>query len=369
MRLTGGRLVRMMLAVLVLVAGALSYVTWGVHLYDRYRLAYANYQVEAAGACGTLITWSPPSDVLTALYVNQPNFLTVRYRSPRPQPLRLTLSIPHFTQEQSFDVEGTAAFHALAFRPPLVDPNVLDTLVGPHARDEQIMLQVRSANGHLCDTSTPVRLESRQMMLWQDTSGNDLSSYLAGWVTPQAAVIDTLVGRSAQRLTQHPGDYPAASALSGYDGGRASPHAVVDQVNAVFDTLQFDYHVHYVNENIPFLQSASQLIQLPKDVLSSVAPTGMCVETTAIMASAVERMGMRPLIVIVPHHAFLGVALGTTPQSPVAFWETSNLNGGVTGAQANVDGDGEYNRLHRQGQILRTIDVTQERQQGIEPIE
>lgn len=369
MRLTGGRLVRAAIAALVLIAGASGYVTWGTRLYSQYRLAYANYQVTVDNACGTLITWSPPAAVLTAFYVNQPNFLVVRYRSPHPQPLRLTLSIPHFTQEQNFDVQGTAAFHSLAFRPPLIDPNVLDTLVGPHARGEQIVLKVRSANGNLCDTSAPVRLESRQKMLWQDASGNDLSRYLAGWVTPQATVIDTLVGRIAQRLTQHPGDYPAATALAGYDGGRASPRAVIDQVNAVFDTLQFEYHVHYVNENIPYQQSASQLIQLPKDVLSSAAPTGMCVETTAIMASAVERMGMRPFIVIVPNHAFLGVALGAGPQSQVAYWETSNLNGGVTGAQANIDGDGEYNLFQRQGQILRTIDVGQERQQGVEPIE
>jgi hypothetical protein len=292
----------------------------------------------------------------------------VRFRSPHPQALRLTLSIPRFTQEQSFDVQAGPAFRAQAFKPPLADPAVLDTLVGPHARDAQTVLRVKSGS-ETCDTSQPVRLESRQLMQWQNAAGDDQSGYLAGWVTPQADVISTLVGRSAQRLAQNPSWYPDATALYGYNGGQSSQQAVRDQVNAIFDTLQFAYHVHYVDENIPFQSSSTQLVQLPKDVLGSSAPTAMCVETTALMASAVERAGMRPYIVIVPHHAFLGVALGKDPSAPIGYWETSDLNGGVRGDQANVHGDTEYNQFKQQGQILRVIDIAQQRQRGIEPIE
>ncbi len=141
-------------------------------------------------------------------------------------------------------------------------------------------------------------------------------------------------------------------------------------MNALFDTLQFQSHVHYVDENyVPYQQGGSQLIQLPKDVLSTTPPTGMCVETTVLMASAVERIGLRPFIVIVPQHAFLGVALGVAPDAPLAYWETSDLNGGVRGDQANVHGESEYNQFHSKDQILRVVDVEQERQLGIEPIE
>jgi hypothetical protein len=371
MRWNGGPLVRFAAVGLALLVAASSYVAVGLHLYGRYQLAYSNYQVDPAGKCGVLITWSPPSDVFTAFYVNQPEFLVARYRSPHPQQLRLTLSIPHFTQEQSFDVKGSPAFRPQSFQPPLSDPTVLDTLVGPHARDAQIVLRVRTENGTICDTSWPVRLESRQIMQWQDAAGNDQSHYLAGWVTPQADVISTLVGRVAQWLGQNPRSYPAASALtgSGYDGGQASPRAVIDQVNAIFDTLQFVYHVHYVDENVPYQQNGTQLIQLPKDMLGSAAPTGMCVETTLLMASAVERMGMRPFVIIVPHHAFLGVALSPAPDAQLAYWETSDLNGGIKGDQATIHGKTEYNMFHQSSQILRVIDIERARQQGIEPIE
>jgi hypothetical protein len=53
----------------------------------------------------------------------------------------------------------------------------------------------------------------------------------------------------------------------------------------------------------------------------------------------------------------------------LAYWETSDLNGGVNGDQASVHGKSEYNQFQQRGQILRVIDIQQQRQQGIEPIE
>jgi hypothetical protein len=309
--------------------------------------------------------------MFTAFYANQPSLLDVRYSSSSPQPLRLTLSIPQFTQPQSFDVHSGTNFQSQTFKPPLISPGVLDTLVGPQYRDAQIVLSMRTASNRACDLSRPVRLESRQLMRWTDDMGGDQSRYLAGWVTPQAGVISALVGRAAARLGQNPTTYTAATALYGYNDGQASAQAVIDQVNAIFDTLQYDahYQLHYVNENIAYQQNTSELIRLPADVLSSPAPTAMCVETTAIMASAVENIGLRPFIVIVPQHAFLGVALGPGPGAPLAYWETSDLNGGVNGDQASVHGKSEYNQFQQRGQILRVIDIQQQRQQGIEPIE
>lgn len=369
MRLSGGRLGLLVAVAAIVLSGVTAYVVAGLVLYHGYQRAYANYLIDPADDCGALITWNPPSTILTGFYTNQPSLLDVRYRSPHPESLQLTLSISTLSQTQSVDVQSGAAFNTQAFKPPLNGPAVLDSLVGPHTRDAQIQLSVRnSASQRVCNTSRTVQLQSRQMMQWQGSAGHDQSAYLAGWVTPQADVIGTLVGRTADRLTQNAAAYPDASALFGYNGGQASARAVVEQVDALFDTLQSVYRIHYVDENVPFASTTTQLIQLPKDVLSSPAPTAMCVETTAIMASAVERMGMRPFIIIVPGHAFLGVALGPSAHAPIEYWETSLLNGGYSGDQANAKGDDEYqNEYH--GKILRVIDITYERQQGIEPME
>jgi hypothetical protein len=355
----------------LLLALAAGYVGIGLRLFDQYRSAYANYQVDAASACGALITWSPPARVFTGFYPNLPRLVAVRYRGTFPQSLRLTLSIPHFTQEQSFDVRGTTQFQEQAFKPPLLSADVLDALVSPGSRDAQILLSVRGGNGKTCDISSPVRLESRQLMQWQDSAGNDQAAYLAGWVTPQAPEVNGLVSLAAEWLTDpaHASDYPSAPAFIGYDGGKATARAVTEQVNALFDTLQFKSHLQYVDDNVYYHEGATQVIQLPKDVLSNAPPTGMCVETTVLLASAAEHIGLRTYIIIVPRHAFLGVALGAGAGAPVGYWETSLLGGGENGDRANYVGNQEYNQFNSQHQILRVVDVEQERARGIEPIE
>ncbi len=361
------RYLRLGLILATLVAGAIAYIGVGAGLYSHYRLEYATYQIAPAGPCGALVAWSPPRVLYTAFYPNQPALVTIRYRAPSPQTLRISVGIPHFTQQQSVEVQAVPAFQEHVFKPPLLDSDVLDALVGPDQRDEQIRLVIQSSTGTVCDISASLRLMSRLWMHWYDPAAGDNSRYLAGWITPQAHSVAELVGRTAQWLAEHPGSYPGTTTLSGYDAGRASAQDVRNQVNALFDTLQSVYHVHYAQDNVPF--DRDERIQLPQDILTSAAPTGMCVETTDILASAVERLGMRPYVIIVPGHAFLGIALGTDESAPIEYWETSDLNGGVSGSQANVHGDAEYSMYQRAGQVLRVINVQYERQRGIEPIE
>jgi len=351
------------LALLCALAG--GYIWMGLRSFAAYRAANANY----AAPCGDSITWNPPSSIYTGLYPNQLGLVNVRYRSQTPQTLRISVTVPHLTEEQSVDVAAGPSFQEHAMKPPLLGGNVLDSLVGPLQRDGQILLRVQAGGSTLCDATSSVTLFSRQVMRWLDPVTGDNAAYLAGWVTPQADVIRDLAGRAAAWLEQHPQTYPETPALHGYDTGRASAADVRGQVSAVFDTLQFVYHLHYTQDNVPYNRDATQLVQLPRDILTSPAPSGMCVETTAILASAVERLGMRPFIVIVPGHAFLGVALGVATSSPIEYWETSDLNGGVTGSQAAAHGNAEYADALSHGEVQRALDIVAERAQGIKPME
>jgi hypothetical protein len=351
----------------VLFAGSFGYVSAGVGLYQQYRQAYANYQFAATGPCGALIAWSPPRTIYGAFYQNAPSLVTLRYRSSAPQTLRISVSIPRLTQEQSVEAQAVPAFQELTFKPPLLGPGVLDTFVGPDQREAQIRLRVQSGSGTVCDTTVPVVVKSRLWMHWSDPTLGKTAGYLAGWVTPHAPAIVTLVGRAAQQLHDHPELYPGTPALFGYNAGQASPQDVRNQVNAIYDTLETAYQLRYAADNLVYGQD--QRIQLPQDILRAPAPTGMCLETTAILASAVEYLGMRPLLVIVPGHAFLGVATGVSPTAPIEYWETSDLNAGADGNSANIHGDDEYRAYALQGRVLVVVDVAYERTQGIEPIE
>lgn len=362
------RYLALVVALCALLAGSVAYTLLGLGVYARYRLANADFAI----SCDDTLEWSPPQQVFTGFYPNQPSLLALSFRSAAPALLRVSVSIPGFTQEQSVTEEAGPTFRAQAFKPPLLGAAALDALVGPRQRAAQVRVTIQNeqrGGQTVCDASAPVTLLSRQWMRWSDPTTGDNSPYLAGWVTPQASVITDLVGRVAARVALAPQNYDNLPALYGYDQGQATADAVRAQVNAIFDTLQFTYHLRYAADTILYGRDASQLIQLPKDVLSSPTPTGMCVETTVIMAAAVERLGMRPYIVLVPGHAFLGVALGADSGAPLAYWETSDLNGGIDGAQADVHGGMEYNSYQNEGKPPRLINVVAERLRGINPME
>jgi hypothetical protein len=351
---------------LTLLAGSALYVSYGLRAYARYGDAYANYTT----ACDTLITWSPPRTLYTGLYPNMPSLVTVRYRSPIPAATRLTVSIPSFTQPQAVDAASAQGFRTASFKPPLLAPTTLDSLIGTERHDAQILVQLTAGSRVLCETSAPITLISRQWIQWRDSAtGADNIPQIAGWVTPDDPTIATLVGRTAQRISAHQDTYDGLPALYGYNQGAATGDQVRDQVDALFDTLQFDYHLRYAADNLPFTQDTSQQVQLPRDVLKSSAPTGMCVETSAILASAVERLGMRAYIVFTPTHAYLGVALGPDVNAPIEYWETSDLNGGVSGSQANIHGDAEFAQDTASHQIQEIVDIHYERTHGIAPME
>lgn len=351
---------------LALLLGAASYVSYGLRAYAHYHDTYAAYTT----ACGTLLAWTPPQTIYTGFYPNLPALVTIRYRSPSPQTTQLSVSIPGFTQRQTLEFTSADGFKSASFKPPLLAATTLDSLARTQRHDAQIRVQFAAGSRMLCETSAPVTLISRQWIQWRDSvTGADNTPLIAGWVTPYDPTISTLVGRAAQRLTDHPDSYDNTPALYGYNQGAANGQQVRDQVNALFDTLQFDYHLRYAADNVVSTPDATQQVQLPRDVLSSSAPAGMCVETTAILASAVERLGMRPLIVFTPTHAFLGVALGTDPHAPIEYWETSDLNGGVDGSQANTHGDLEYTQDTQNHQIQEIVDIQHERAHGITPME
>lgn len=344
----------------VLAVAALAYVAAGMQFYHRYQVAYANYQLADAESCHAFITWSPPTVIYTGLYVNAPSLVTLRYRSPQPQTLHITLSIPSLTQEQTVSVQAAPAIQERALKPLLLPG---DTLVEPDQRAEELHLVVRGDNGAHCETTEPINVKSYRWMRWRDPMNGDNAHYLAGWVTPQDPSVNAFVAQAATLLVKSPADYGGLATLHGY-AGVTTPDDVRNQVNVLFDTLESVYHVRYAEDNIPFTRDAEQRIQLPRDILTVPQRAAMCVETTAILASAIEHLGMRPYFILIPGHVFLGVALGQDVSAPLAFWETSYLNG-ITGHQANLYGDNEYATHQADAQA---VDVQYWRQQGIQPI-
>jgi hypothetical protein len=362
----GRRRIALGALLLALVGASALYVFAGLQVYARYKATYRNYTL----SCNGLLAWSPPSVLYIGLYVNQPSLVTINVRSSDPSLAKVTVSIPGFTVPQAIEVQSDSTFQALTFKPSLLSRAALDSFVGKGKQDAEIMVSAQIRGHAMCQTSARLTLYSRQWMRWRDpVTGADLTPYIAGWVTPQVPAIGALVGKASQRLQDHPDLYDNLPALFGYDQGHATEEQVRNEVDALFDTLQANYHLHYSSDNAPFTGGFSQIVQAPGDILASANPTGMCVETSVILASAIERLGMRPYIVFTSSHAYLGVALGDDAGAQISYWETSDLNGGALGSQANVDGDAEYGSDFSTHAVAAVVDIAYERSQGFEPIE
>lgn len=362
MGILGKHALKLGLIMLGLFLAAAAYVGGGLRSYQLYQQTYALY---GQGACGAEFTWNmntqalaatggSQSQLVTGFYGNLSSLLTVHYRSAAPQRITLSVQIPGFTQEEPVAVEATSGWRAQDFHPSIL-PGMIDALASVSYRDSEVLLRLSNESGKSCEDSRPVRLLSSRAMSWLSPGNQNNADMLAAWVTPQDPAIRDLLERATQRLESNPSLYPGTTEMVGYDG---SDQDVINQVNAIYDTLEQDYHLHYSRITIQYGQPKVENILLPRDVLQS--GLGMCVETTVTMASALESLQMRPFIYIIPGHAFLGVAPSAT-SSERLFWETSLLGQGNSGSQAHQQGDQEYQQ--EASQIIHVVDIANARQQ------
>jgi hypothetical protein len=106
----------------------------------------------------------------------------------------------------------------------------------------------------------------------------------------------------------------------------------------------------------------SQRIRLPRETLS--LKTANCIDVSVAFASAMENIGMDPVIVIVPGHAFTGVRLGPK-SSEILYVDLTVLPQG-TFAQAQTRAK-EYVNGTPTDRIL-TVDISATRKMGIYPL-
>jgi hypothetical protein len=149
--------------------------------------------------------------------------------------------------------------------------------------------------------TSPVWLLARTTALLSVTdpatgASQDLTPYFGAFVTPNDP-------RVLAFLEQVKGHHPAHT-LAGYQGDH---DGVTAQVKAVYDAVREDVDVTYVNSTLAFSPddtTAVQRVRLPYEALATGAAN--CIDGVVLLASLLEAISLRPAIVVVPGHAFLG---------------------------------------------------------------
>ncbi|MEZ4269658.1 MAG: hypothetical protein R3F39_25135 [Myxococcota bacterium] len=136
----------------------------------------------------------------------------------------------------------------------------------------------------------------------------------------------------------------------------------VDQIGAIFDALKAD-GMKYTSVAGDFFD-ASQYVKLPAESLSTGSQN--CIDGALVFASALESMGMKPLIAIIPGHAFVGVRIFDDPTAPILALETTMVS---TDSAINAINEGlrKFGVASDAG-TLRLVDIAVMRAHGVSPI-
>jgi hypothetical protein len=229
-----------------------------------------------------------------------------------------------------------------------------------NAEIRRAMLEV-SASGPDNQTeftqTRPVYLHSVSDLYWGAKFAN--AQFIARWVTPHDPAVIRLVS-SARR-------YVARGRLAGYHLPGNSPERVAGQVRsqarAVFEAMR-QARISYVNSIFTFgnLTSDAQRVRLPRETL--LLSSANCIDVSVAFASAVENLGMDPVVVIVPGHAFTGVRLGPDSHQILYLDLTVLPNGSFEHASERAQ---YWLKKSSPVQVL-VIDIAAARSLGIYPI-
>ncbi len=349
----------LVLTVFVLLSGV--YIMNGTQAYTRYQQNSIAMQEQCGGEAPAHICVQTPRAVFGAFYrsyldTKYPLF-HITYSSSTPLTLLLSVSIPGFSQVQTQTVDAVALVQSRTFIPPILDESLRNLTANDNA---SINVRVTDRRQHLYyEDTAPVLLYSRWLMQW--VTANRLK--IAAWVTPDDPQIGTLAAKAEAYLKDQ--SFPAPAGMVGYKS--ATPRQVIDQVDAIYDALRLDYHLRYVPvaNSLSAFDGATQLVKLPFEVLQK--HRGMCIELTALLAAAVEHIGLHSEIIISSDHAFLGVA-DTQDNKNFEYWDVITVNNNIAADSANVQADSMYKQYEQQHKIMDTILVSDARDAHIAPM-
>jgi hypothetical protein len=211
------------------------------------------------------------------------------------------------------------------------------------------------ATGHTFAQQRPVLIHSASDLFWGRKFAN--AQLLARWVTPHDDKVLQLVSH-AERLIR-------GGKMRGYNlvAGVRLEDQVRAQAMAVFQAMRRS-GISYVSSIYTFgnYPGETQRIRLPRETLA--LSNANCIDVSVAFASALENLGMKPVIVIVPGHAFTGVRLGPNSQD-ILYLDLTVLPRGTFAAA--ISRAQAWLKKTPQSEVL-TVDIGAARSLGVYPI-
>ena len=172
----------------------------------------------------------------------------------------------------------------------------------------------------------PIYLHSASDLFWGNKFVN--VQFIARWVTPHDSTVLQLVSSAR--------NYVRRGRLAGYLlPGSSVPGVaaqVADEARGVFEAMKH-LGISYVASISTYGQftSHAERVRLPRETLS--LNSADCLDLSVAFASAMENLGLEPVIVLVPGHAFVGVRLAHR-SSEILYLDLTVMPDGIFEAAA-----------------------------------
>lgn len=327
------------------------------------------------GTGGISVNVSAMDTILAATYLQMPEismtFIDFDITNPSGSPRTVTVEseIPGYTEKAINTVEVPAHGNITIGQTPQLRTSAIPS----EMTTATLHYKVALADGTIIDEQTePIRIYAKDTMVWSIYDGeewNDMSPYIAAWVTPHAADIDPLVRKAAK--------YNAGEAMTGYQCGDSCTDAEWEadtnaQVKAIFTALKNDYQITYVNSPLAYGRESesTQRVRLPAESISSKSAN--CMDGTVLYASALESIGINPHIIILPTHAFVCYDTEPNGDGQISCLETT-MTGSSTFEEATEYGNQEYEEELTKGNFQSgsslDLSIAELRQAGLIPMQ
>jgi hypothetical protein len=210
--------------------------------------------------------------------------------------------------------------------------------------------------GLLFAQSRPVLIHGGSEIYWGRRFAN--AQVTARWVTPHDPSVLKLVAQARR--------YIRRGRLGGYNAGpgpAATERHVREQTEAIFRALQHA-GISYVSSLFVMGEHVNQAqrIRLPAETLQLASAN--CMDVSVAFASAAENVGLEPVVVIVPGHAFVGVRLQRGSERVLYLDLTVLPDGSFAAAAARA---GRWLGKTPAEKVL-TVDVAAARALGLYPL-
>jgi hypothetical protein len=234
---------------------------------------------------------------------------TLTNHNDRPVKVRVETGIPNYTDAAIETVTLRAGETVEVRQNPTLLPEAIELLHGMKNASLHLRIDVLDEGEQrlVHESTEPLTIYSRDDFPWGIPGYYNGSMFLATMVTPNDPAVDDLLRAAADHS-------PSGIITFQYDDEDDSNHSVWNRMKAIYEAVADEYDVIYVATGIPYVPREEeaeglilQRLKLPYEVLET--HSGMCVELSTLFASAFEKILLRPVLITVPGHVYVGLPI------------------------------------------------------------